>query len=173
MRQIKVVYRAVFQQLKSVAMICRAPVNVEVAQSGGQWISRSPDTGVSFHFTPKEFAETAKKEAESRFITMLSDEWCMLGKPPEGPTSFLRPLEPEEYTVKVGKVFWYELNDFTHIVDPKRELTSIGRIDDKAKIWPAACGKSPSVKQIISLKANIEPSCTKCAEVYRERYASK
>jgi hypothetical protein len=171
-RQIKVVYRAVFQQLKSVAMICRAPVNVEVAQSGGQWISRSPDTGVSFHFTECQSAEAAKKEAESRFITMLSDEWAIFGKPPEGPAA-LRLLEPEEYTMKDGKVYWLELNDFTHIVDPKRELTSIGRINDKAKIWPAACGESPSVKQIISLKANIEPSCPKCAEVYRERYAAK
>ena len=172
MRQIRVVYRAVFQQLKSVAMICRAPVNVEVAQLGnGVWISRSPDTGVSFRFTECQSAEAARWEAEDRFVEMLSDGWWMLGKPPDG--SLLRPLEPEEYTMKDGKVYWYELNDFTHIMDPKRKLTEVGSVIDKAKIWPAACGESPSVKRIISLKADIEPSCPKCAEVYRERYAKK
>ena len=67
MRQIKVTYRAVFQQLKSVAMRCSAPVNVEVIERKGMWISQSPDTGVEFRFEKHISAEAAKQEAASLF----------------------------------------------------------------------------------------------------------
>ena len=165
MRQIKVTYRAVFQQLKSTAMICRAPVCVEVAETARGWISRSFETGKDFGFTVQPRADSAMKEAESRFVTMLSDEWAIFGKPPEGPPG-LRLLQPEEFTAKDGKVYWYDLNDYTHVTSKEKPTPAT-----PVAIYPAACGESPAFKQFISTKANIEPSCPGCAEYYRKEYA--
>lgn len=169
MKQIKPRYRAVFQQLKSVAMKCSAAVNVEVIQRGtGLWICQSPDTGVEFRFTPMQSAQAAKQEAESRFEIMLSDGWFMMAKPPDGP-SVIRLLEPDEYVEKDGKIYWFELDDFTHIVDPAKPMDP----NNLKAVHPAACGDLPKIGKFVSLKANVPPTCKRCAEVYAERFAKR
>jgi hypothetical protein len=172
MRLIHVTYRAVFTQLKSSSFRMNGPVNVEVIERYNQWVCQSPDTGVEFNFTKMPSAESARKECESRFERMMSDGWWIFGREPrpagqkgpreDGP----RLLNPQEIQMKDGQVYFLEVNDFTHIFDPKNPNRPT---DDKDKSAQAACGQYPRIRNFISLKANVEPTCKACAEIYRAR----
>ena len=170
MRLIHVTYRAVFTQLKSSLFKMNGPVNVEVIERYNQWVCQSPDTGVEFQFTKMPSAESAQEECASRFEKMLSDGWWIFGREPRpagqtGPREDVaRLLNPDEIQIKDGKVYFLEANDFTHIFDPKNTDRPSG---DKDKSAQAACGQWPRIRNFISLRANVEPTCKGCAEVYR------
>ena len=169
MRLIHVTYRAVFTQLKSSLFKMNGPVNVEVIERYNQWVCQSPDTGVEFQFTKMPSAESAQKECASRFEKMLSDGWWIFGREPavkgsKEPRDGPRLLNPEEIQITDGKVYFLEANDFTHIFDPANPTRPTG---DKDKSALAACGQWPRIRNFISLKANVEPTCKGCAEVYR------
>ena len=170
MRLIHVTYRAVFTQLKFSLFKMNGPVNVEVIERYNQWVCQSPDTGVEFNFTKMPSAESAKTEAASRFEKMISDGWWTFGREPrpagqkgpreDGP----RMLNPEEIQIKDGKVYFLEANDFTHIFNPTNPNPPSGNKDHSTL---AACGQYPRIRNFVSLKANVEPTCKACAEIYR------
>jgi hypothetical protein len=65
-----------------------------------------------------------------------------------------------------GQFGWIQDEDRTHILHGPL-------IDPKAKIPNAACGAKVNVKCFISTKANVEPTCKGCAEVWKKEYRNK
>jgi hypothetical protein len=65
-----------------------------------------------------------------------------------------------------GKFAWIDDEDRTHILHGPL-------IDPKLKVPNAACGAQVNAKCFISTKANVEPSCKACAEVWRKEYKDK
>jgi hypothetical protein len=169
MRVIHVTYRAVFKRLKDTLFRFDGPVNVEIYQQKDKWMARSPDTLVDFPFTACQSPESMKKECAARFEKQLSDKWWIFGKEPapKGGSKGMgdnpvRELQPDEIQIKDGKVYFLETDDYTHIMDPKNPAPRPSPASN-----PAACGQWPKMKNFISLKANIPPSCRQCAEVYK------
>ena len=175
MRVIHVTYRAVFKRLKDTLFKYSGPINVEVIQLGnGMWISQSPETGAQFDkFTACASPESAKKEAACRFHEQVS-EWSIFGKEPapkgsKEPRPPARQLLPHEIQIKDGKVFFLETDDYTHIMDPAVPSVTDRGVQGRPDMptGMAACGQWPKMKNFISLKANIPPTCKQCAEVYK------
>ena len=77
-----------------------------------------------------------------------------------------RILTPEEVSVLDGKLFFKQAEDYTHIIHAQT-------IPPGARIPPAACGVQVNTKCFISTKANVEPSCKACAEVWEREYRNK
>ncbi len=168
MRVIHATYRATFRHLKEALFKFNGPINVEVIQqTNGMWVSQSPDTGAEFKFTPCASPESAQKEAARQFHEQLS-EWQIFGKEPapkgsKEPRPGARQLQPNEIQIRDGKVYFLEVDDFTHIMDPRIPVGSL------PTTGPAACGQFPKLKNFVSLKSNIPPTCKQCAEVYELR----
>ena len=106
---------------------------------------------------------------------MISDGWWITGKPPD--ESARRPLEPEELVERDGKMYILEPNDFTHIFDPETSKTpenqkQIAALDLDSP-WIGACGQLVKLRQFVSTKAKIPPTCRQCLEIYQKEYARK
>lgn len=176
MRAIKVTYRAVFQQpigaLNPMGLKIPGDFPVELYAFGERWRARSIANGnrnVYDKLVPFSTIAHAKSETERAFERQ-SQAWQMWGNVPGDGNSALtveRMLEPDEiYIAPEGKVYLKQAEDYTHIIHAPS-------IPPGARIPPAACGAQVNAKCFISTKANVEPSCKACAEVWRKEYKNK
>ena len=169
MRTIKVTYRSTFEQPTGVLnpMNLKVPgaLDIEVFNVGEHWKVRELTTNRIFDRLGKfPSAEAAMKECAVVFARQPS-AWHMWGTPP--PSSVERLILPKEVMLlSLGKVAWKEPEDFTHILHAPA-------IPPDAKVPPAACGAKVPAKAFINNKANVEPTCEGCAQVWREHYKSK
>lgn len=169
MRAIKVSYRAEFEQptgaLNPMGMKLPGLQRVEIFQTGATWKARSIATGQIYTRLEKFASRThAQSNLEANFERRLT-EWEIWGKPPEEAEP--RKLLPKEIRIASdGQVFWRQAEDFTHILHAPN-------IPPGAHVPPAACGAKVNVKCFISTKANIEPTCEPCAEIWRKEYRGK
>jgi hypothetical protein len=169
MRAIKVTYRAVFQQ--PIGKL--NPMGVELPGDFAVEICGSPIAGWrAYSMEPRRLYEKlgrfasfdhAKTELAAAFRRQTRD-WQLWGTPP-GETQE-RMIQPEELADIDGKVFFKQAEDYTHIIHAQT-------IPPGARIPPAACGAQVNAECFISTKANVEPSCKGCAEVWRREYKGK
>jgi hypothetical protein len=168
-RAIKVTFRAVFRQpigaLNPGGFKIAGPVAVELFGNGERWQARELSQANVFTRLGRFVSlEHAKSTVEASFQERLQP-WQMWGK---GPNEFKeKQLTPYEVAdLGKGKFGWIQDEDRTHIIHAPT-------IPPGARIPPAACGAQVNAKCFISTKANIEPSCRGCAEVWRKEYQNK
>jgi len=169
-RAIKVTFRAVFRQptgaLNPGGFKIAGPVAVELFGSDKRWQARELSQANVFtrlgRFTSLEHA---KSTVAASFQERL-EPWQMWGKPPDecGVEIQLTPYEVAD--LGEGKFGWLQDEDRTHILHGPL-------IDPKAKVPNAACGAQVNAKCFISTKANVEPTCRGCKEVWEREYKSK
>ena len=169
MRAIKVTFRAVFQQpmgpLNPMGLKLPGDFPVELYGHGEKWYARAlggaPYKKLS-HFTTPAQGQSVLEQA----FAHRSTEWQMWGVPPDENEE--RILTPDEITETSApyQVFFKQPEDYTHIIHAQS-------IPPGARIPPAACGAQVNAKCFISTKANVEPSCKGCAEVWRREYKGK
>lgn len=176
MRAIKVTFRAVFENpigaLNPMGLKIPGPQPVEIFGQGERWQVRaisSPRRQVFEKLGRFSSVEHAKSGLSEVFEKML-EPWQLWGTVAgDGDRSLAveRILTPYD-VVSLGNGKWAALDpeDRTHIIHAQT-------IPPGAKIPPAACGASVNAKCFISTKANIEPSCRGCAEVWRKEYQGK
>jgi hypothetical protein len=177
MRQIKVTYRAVFQQpvgaLNPAGFRIPVPVPVEVFQRGQTWqVCEISGHNVFSRLGRFATAASARDAVFAAFETQVRD-WQMWGTVPNpDPTvtssvGVERLLEPSEVCdLGNGKMAFKGPDDYTHILHAQN-------IPPGAHMPPAACGAQVDAKCFISTKANVEPSCKACAEVWRREYQNR
>jgi hypothetical protein len=173
MRTIKVSYRAVFEQpigpLNPMGLKLPGPCPVEIFQRGASWLSReiqSPRRQAYEKLGKYANLEHAKTSVAGAFQKQVQD-WQIWGTPPEPPTAQERLLTSDDITdLGNGQWGWIQDEDRTHILHGPL-------IRPELKIPNAACGAQVAAKCFISTKANIEPSCKACAEVWRREYKNK
>ncbi len=174
-RQIKVTLRAVFQQpigkLNPMGMKMNGKFPVEIFQRGEYWQCReiaSPRRVVYEKLGKFVSLDYAIAQVSSTFET-CAETWQMWGTPPNGGAAgqLERLLQPDE-VVDLGHDKWaFRMpEDFTHIIHQPS-------LPPGQKVPSAACGASVDAKCFISNLANVEPSCKKCAEVWRAYYQEK
>ena len=175
MRALKVTFRAVFQQpigvLNPMGAKMSVALPIELFPSGAQWIARDISAngnirGAVYHKLGRFVSlEHAKSTVEASFQNRL-EPWQMWGKPPEecGVEIMLTPYEVAD--LGEGKFGWIQDEDRTHIIHAPT-------IPPGARIPPAACGAQVNAKCFISTKANVEPSCRGCKEVWEREYKGK
>ena len=171
MRAIKVTFRAVFRQpignLNPSGFKIGGTQPVELFHVGERWKAReiaSPRRVVYDRLVRFVSLEDAKATVEASFQERLGP-WQMWGKGPNELTE--KQLTPYEVAdLGEGKFGWLQDEDRTHIIHAPT-------IPKGARIPPAACGAQVNAKCFISTKANIEPSCRGCAEVWRKEYQNK
>lgn len=173
MRAIKVTYRAVFQQPIGPLN----PMGLKIPGEFAVEISGSPVAGWrAYSLAPRHVYEKlgrfasfdhAKTELAAAFRKQTQD-WQIWGVvPAQDSLSAERMLTPDELIFQPdGKVFIRQAEDYTHIIHAQT-------IPPGARIPPAACGAQVNTKCFISTKANVEPTCKGCAEVWRREYKSK
>lgn len=178
MRILKVTYCAIFRQpinkLNPAGLKMKAECPVEVYPKSDRWLVRSlPGKVVYEKLTGVPSALQARAQVELCFETMV-EEWQMWGTPPlsawevkEQKKPAPRMIDPGEVTIlATGVVCWKEPEDFTHIMH-----TGPGfNVDGNAKTFQACCNEPLPPKYFISTKANVEPTCTTCAEVWKREY---
>ena len=175
MRNIKVTYRAVFEQpigvLNPMNLKLPGPCPVEVFGAADRWRVREIATverRVYEKLGAFPSADAAKVVCQEAFQRQ-TELWQMWGTPPTevGPAKTERLIVRAEVQIMTdGRVLWREPEDYTHILHAPT-------IDPKAKVPPAACGAKVPANRFISTKANLEPTCTECAEVWRVHYKDK
>ena len=178
MRAIKVTYRAVFQQpqspmLNPMGLKLPGPFPVELFSRGNCWLAReiaSPKRVIYERLGTFVSLAAAKFALADAFEKQVAD-WQLWGTPPHGTKAAMESLNSNGKSVEVlltpydvanlgdGKFGWLDDEDRTHILHGPL-------IDPKLKIPNAACGAQVNVKCFISTKANVEPSCKACAEVW-------
>lgn len=176
MRSIKVTYRAVFEQpkgeLNPMNMRLPGPFPVEIFGQGEKWQAREIATPARnvykrlYHFTsPIQGMALVEQSFERRI-----EAWQLWGTVPgDGSTALTieRMLEPSEVCdLGGGKMAFKTAEDYTHIIHAQT-------IPPGAHVPPAACGAQVNAKCFMSTKANVEPSCKACAEVWRKEYKGK
>jgi hypothetical protein len=189
MRAIKVTYRAVFQQpigpeLNPMGLKLPGTFPVEIFSRGeSNWLVREIASAYRREYKRlgKFVSLDAAKFGVRQVFEKQSQDWQIWGIPPMGATltarlgEALNPLpKPMERLLAPyeiadlgnGKWAWIDPEDRTHILHGPL-------IDPKAKVPNAACGASVNAKCFISTKANVEPSCRECAEVWKREYRNK
>ncbi len=179
-KAIKVTYVGVFKQptnkLNPSGLRINAECPVEVFLRGGGWCVRSvPGRVVYEKLGSFPSAQSARDGVRANFAEQVED-WQMWGEPPltaqqrKDSKPLLRMIQPEEVTMlPTGVVCWKEAEDFTHIMHTGPGLN----VDGNAKAFRSACGEDLKPNLFISTKANVEPTCTACAEVWRREYKGK
>ena len=176
MRAIKVTFRAVFEQptgpLNPMGIKLPGPQPVEVFGQGERWQAReiaSPRRQIYTKLGSFSSLAHAKDEVEHAFQKQI-EAWQPWGTvPSNGQTSLTeeRMLTPYDFAdLGSGKFGLIQDEDRTHIIHAQT-------IPPGARIPPAACGAQVNAKCFISTKANVEPSCKGCAEVWRREYRDK
>ena len=168
MRAIKVTYRAVFQQpiglLNPMELNCPGNFPVEILGAGERWQARAFFSATVYnklgHCTT---LDQMKGEVQMCFDRCIQT-WQIWGTPPDEKQE--RMLTTEEIVRSDGKAFFRQAEDYTHIIHAQS-------IPPGTRIPPAACGVQVNAKCFISTKANVEPSCKGCAEVWRREYRGK
>lgn len=170
MRAIKVTFRAVFEQpigkLNPSELRLPGLRPVEVFSKGDKWYVRSLETAKPIvleklgEFANSAQAKTAVEQSYRRFV----QSWQLWGTPPGFPAPV--PLQAEDIVKLPNEQYaWKEAEDFTHILHAPNA--------QPGKTMVAACGADVPAKAYVSTKANVEPTCKRCAEVWREHYATK
>lgn len=170
MRNIKVTFRAVFHQpigrLNPLGLKVPTDIPVEVYGTQGNWRVRNPSRIANAFDRLGKFAsaEDAKREIARSFARQV-EEWQVWGTPPH--TDQEQMLTAYDVAdLGEGKWGYIQDEDRTHIIHaPAVPLT--------ARIPPAACGASVNAKCFINNRANVEPTCRGCAEVWRKEYKNK
>lgn len=172
MKTIRVTFRASFRQpigvLNPSGFRLSAVCPVEVfGGDHGRWYARelaSPRRTLYDklgHFATAESGQAIVRQAFEDQV----QPWQIWGVPPDSMPPLERLLTPDEICdLGDGKWGWYGPEDRTHIIHAPN-------IPPGAKIPPAACGAKVDAKHFISTKANLEPTCPRCAEIYRKEYA--
>jgi len=171
MRAIKVTFRAVFEfpigKLNPMGLHIPGHQPVEIFGGGERWQVREIATArrqVYAKLGKFMSVEHAKREVQAVF-QQFREPWKPWGKPPDSPVEIM--LTPYELAdLAHGTFGWIQDEDRTHIIHAPS-------IPPGAKVPPAACGASVNAKCFISTKANLEPSCRECAEVWRREYQGK
>jgi hypothetical protein len=178
MRAIKVTYRAVFQQpqgpeLNPMGLKLPGPFPVELFSRGEQWLAReiASPRRVTYDKLGKFVSLAAAKLAMKEVFEKQIADWQIWGVPPFGTQKdgqyTERMLTPYDIAdLGNGKFGWIDDEDRTHMLHGPL-------IDPKLKVPNAACGAQVNAKCFISTKANVEPSCRPCAEVWRKEYKNK
>lgn len=185
MRAIKVTHRAVFQQptgpeLNPMGLKLPGTFPVEIFPRGEYWLVReiaSPKRQVYERLGKFSSLDAAKFGVREAFKSMI-EPWQIWGIPPVGTPAAMtdlnsngksleRLLTPYEIAdLGNGKWGWIDPEDRTHILHGPL-------IDPKLKVPNAACGAQVNAKCFISTKANVEPTCKGCAEVWKQEYRDK
>lgn len=170
MRSIRATYRAVFRQpiglINPFEVKLPGDFPVEVFGQGEKWQARTLSHPPVVYKKLQHFTNAIQgmMEVEHNFQERL-EPWQVWGKPPNENAE--RMLLPGEICdLGSGKMGWLDPEDFTHILHGPL-------IDPAAKIPNAACGAKVNAKCFISTKANVEPTCKECAEVWRKEYKGK
>jgi len=170
-RSIKVTFRAVFEQpiglLNPMGMRLPGPQPVEIFGNGERWQVReisSPRRQIFEKLGRFGSVEHAKSEVQEVFERMRQP-WQIWGTMPQEKSE--RILTPYD-VVDLGKGKWAAID-----VEDRSHIIHAPTIPAGARVPPAACGASVNAKCFISTKANIEPSCRECAEVWRKEYQGK
>ena len=178
MRAIKVTFRAVFEQplgsLNPMGVKLPGPMPIELFESGKSWVARSISLngrrGAIYEKLGRFFSlEHAKREVRDHFArqTQVWQVWGDAPLPDSPELAENRMLTPYEVAdLGEGKFGWIQDEDRTHIIHAPT-------IPPGARIPPAACGAQVNAKCFISTKANIEPSCKECKEVWEKEYKGK
>ncbi len=169
MRQIKVSYRAVFAQpigiLNPMNLKLPAPCPVEVFGSGQTWQARELIT--SRRAVYEKFKRFSSAQNGMVTVAVAFAEQLRPGTVNGKPTSIERLLEPEEIRILPdGKVLWKEAEDYTHIIHAPT-------LPPGERIPSAACGRKVPAKAFINCRANVEPTCKGCADVWKREYKGK
>jgi hypothetical protein len=171
MRAIKVTYRAIFRQpiglLNPMKISIPGVFPVEIFGGGERWQAREiASTRRTVYAKLHHFTSPIQgmMEVDQAFKERL-EPWQIWGTPP-GETQERLMLAGEVCDLGHGKMAWYEDEDRTHIIHAQT-------IPPGARIPPAACGAKVNAKCFISTKANVEPSCKGCAEVWKREYQGK
>lgn len=179
MRQIKVTYRAVFAQpigiLNPMNLKLPAPCPVEIFGSGDKWQARELITARRAVYEKlKKFssAENGKTIVAEAFGEQLRP-WQMWGTVPME-AAMLRDFKPVERLIEPdeikvlsdGRVLWKEADDYLHIIHAPT-------LPPGERIPSAACGAKVRADSFINNRANIEPTCKACAEIWRREYQGK
>jgi hypothetical protein len=171
MRAIKVTYRAIFEQpigaLNPMGLKLPGLCPVEIFGQGEKWQAReigSPGRAIYTKLykstTPIQGMACVEQAFERRI-----EPWQIWGTPP-GESHERMLIADEIVDVGGGRMAWKDPEDYTHIIHAQT-------IPPGARIPPAACGAQVNTKCFISTKANVEPSCKGCAEVWRREYRNK
>ena len=171
MRAIKVTFRAVFEQpiglLNPMGFKINGPQPVEIFGNGDKWKAReiASPRRIEYSKLGPFFSVAHAKQAMEECFQTRREPWQIWGKPPNSPVEIM--LTPYELAdLKDGKFAWIDDEDRTHIIHAPT-------IPPGAKIPPAACGASVNAKCFISTKANVEPTCRGCKEVWEREYKNK
>jgi hypothetical protein len=171
MRAIRVTFRAVFANplppINPSGWPMRGQFPVEIFGDGQHWKAReiaTPRREVYKKLMDFGNVESGMRVVEAAFGEKVQD-WQLWGMPPDPEVAEERILLPHEVCdLGNGKWGWYTAEDRTHI------STGGGIHHGKATV---ACGAQVPPKIVISTKANIEPTCPKCAEVYQKEFANR
>lgn len=185
MKTIRVAYRAVFEQpvgpLNPLKLTLPGPFPVEIFGAGEKWRAReiaSSRRVVYERLSRFTDPEMGKQIVEAAFTRQVQP-WQIWGIVPvtieklmeEGrPATVERMLVPGVDICDCGNGAWglYTAEDFTHISHTGPENHSGGT--PARTSYRAACGADVVHRKIVSTRANIAPSCRKCAEIYQARY---
>ncbi len=176
LKQIKVSYRAVFAQptgvLNPMQLKLPGPCPVEIFGSGATWQARELITArraVYEKFKRFSSAQNAMEVIGAAFAEQLRP-WQMWGAVPADSSerkSVERLIEPDEIKLlNDGKVLWKEPDDYRHIIHAPT-------LPPGERVPSAACGARVRADSFINNKANIEPTCKACAEVWKREYQGK
>lgn len=166
MKQIKITYRAIFEQptgkLNPMGCPFKGLFPVEVFGSGEKWRIRELSSArrEEFKILGKWPSPGAAQQTAAANFKRQVTEWEIWGDP-TGKDE--RPLDPSEIHQADGKTYFRTPEDYSHILHAPA-------IDTAAKVPPAACGAKVPAAAFINNRANIEPTCKACAQVWREHY---
>jgi hypothetical protein len=176
MRAIKVTFRAVFQQpigkLNPMDVKLPGPHPVEIFGNGDRWQVReiaSPRRQKYEklgHFDSIEHAQAALKDVFSKMLEPWQ-LWGTVAGDGQNALAVERMLTPYD-VVSLSSGKWAALDD-----EDRTHILHGPLIDPKAKVPNAACGASVNAKCFISTKANVEPTCRPCKEVWEREYKDK
>jgi len=176
MKNLRVTFRAIFEQpigkLNPMGCNLPGPQPVEIFGQGEKWQAReiaSPARVVYAKLGRFMSLDHAKREIEACF-RWKRQNWQPWGEVPQSDHPELteeRLLTPYDFAdCGDGKYALLQDEDRTHIIHAPT-------IPPGAKVPPAACGASVNAKCFINNRANVEPSCKGCAEVWRREYQGR
>jgi hypothetical protein len=143
------------------------PCPIEVFQLGKLWKARelaTPQRQVHKRLGELANVDLQKARVGQSFERQL-EPWQVWGTPPGEQQE--RILQPEEICdLGNGQTGWRQPEDYTHIIHAPT-------IPPGARVPPAACGAKVKAECFISTKANVEPTCPDCREVWRKEYQNR
>lgn len=162
MKAIRVSYRAVFRQpigrLNPAGFKMPAEVRIEVFGTGEHWKARNLDTG-SIIGAKAPTPLRAQQSIAECFAEQIA-EWQMWA--PAGENGAEIEVNPDQIIdLDNGRYQIRGPEDLTHIA-PAGEYSP--------RKMTAACGATIAGKNVISIRANVTPTCQKCAEIYLQEH---